>query len=138
MQPATAHQSVFIADDDEDDLYLLQLAFRQNAPKCHLQFASHGKALLDLLNRASSYPCLIILDLNMPFMDGFEALQTLRANPAYEQIPIVVLTTSQNEQDRQRALQLGANAFITKPTTLATLSQTIRQLSKEWQLDQCY
>ncbi|MBD2755083.1 response regulator [Spirosoma validum] len=133
----TPSQSVFIADDDEDDLYLIQLAFRENAPNCHLQFASNGRALLNLLEQTSSYPCLIILDLNMPFMNGFEVLQTLRANSAYEQIPIVVLTTSRSEEDRQQALSLGANGFISKPTSLAILSQTIHQLSIDWQLDQC-
>lgn len=131
-------QSIFVADDDEDDLYLLRFAFQQNLPQCHLEIASDGEALIKLLKKANTRPCLIILDLNMPVMDGFEVLQWLRANPAYKQTPIVVLTTSQNESDRHRALTLGANAFITKPTSLAILGQTLYQLDKDWQLDQCF
>jgi CheY-like chemotaxis protein len=134
---STPAQSVFIADDDEDDLYLLQAAFRQHLPDCNLEFAFNGAALLEQLRQTPSSPCLIILDLNMPFMGGFEALQALRAETIYEHVPIVVLTTSHNEWDRQRALELGANAFITKPTSLTILSQTIAKLSKDYQLDQC-
>lgn len=129
--------SVFVADDDEDDLYLLGLSFRQTTPSCRLEIATNGVALLNLLKQSSSHPCLIILDLNMPYMDGFSVLQTLRMNPDYDQVPIVVLTTSRDEDDRQRAYMLGANAFITKPTDLATLNQIIHQLSADWQLDQC-
>ncbi|UFH56334.1 response regulator [Spirosoma sp. KNUC1025] len=127
--------SVFIADDDDDDLYMLQLAFQQHAPDCRLEIASNGIDLLDLIKRSPVQPCLVILDINMPFMDGFEVLQTLRANPDYTQTPIVVLTTSRQDWDRQRAFELGANAFITKPTNLATLNQIIRQLNNDWQLD---
>ena len=73
---------VFIADDDEDDCYLLARAFREHSPECRLQFASDGEGLLETLAQSESLPNLILLDLNMPRLDGFEALQRLRQKPA--------------------------------------------------------
>lgn len=86
---------VFIADDDEDDCYLLAQAFAQHSPQCQLQFFSDGQSLLEALSQRESPPALILLDLNMPRLNGFEALKALREQPAYSDTPIVMLTTSE-------------------------------------------
>jgi CheY-like chemotaxis protein len=135
--PPSPNHSVFIADDDEDDRLLLQIAFRQHSPECHLVFAQDGLALLDALAQASSEPCLIILDLNMPRLNGFEALQLLRDSSVYGHLPIVILTTSSQPLDRQRAYALGANEFLTKPLSQALLGQTVCQLRDTWHLEKC-
>ncbi|RZK36973.1 MAG: response regulator [Hymenobacter sp.] len=123
---------VFIADDDEDDRYLLAKAFEQHNPQCRLQFVEDGLALLDALAKNQSQPYLILLDLNMPRLNGFEALQHLRANPLYQHTPIVILTTSSSDRDRQQAQALGANELITKPLDLAKLGQVVIRLRSEW------
>ncbi|RZM26573.1 MAG: response regulator [Pedobacter sp.] len=128
---------VFIADDDEDDRYLLAKAFEQHSPQCRLHFVEDGIALLDALAQGQSQPYLILLDLNMPRLNGFEALQLLRAHPLYQYTPIVILTTSDLDQDRQQAQALGANEFITKPLDLINLGEMVTRLRSEWLLDRC-
>lgn len=136
MNQAPTH-AVFIADDDEDDRLLLKYAFTQYSPECELIFAEDGLALLDALARLKSEPCLIILDLNMPRLNGLEALQVLRLSSQYAHTPIVILTTSSDATDRQYAYSLGANEYLTKPISLDLLGQMVLHLRKAWQLDQC-
>ena len=129
--------SVFIADDDEDDRMLLRYSFAKYSPECHLLFAEDGLALLNALSESKTEPCLIILDLNMPRINGLEALQLLRHSPLYANKPIVILTTSNDTVDRQHAFALGANEFLTKPLTMDLMGRMILHLRKTWQLDQC-
>ena len=128
---------VFIADDDEDDRYLLNLAFTRHSPQCRLVFTYDGLDLLDALARYETSPELIILDMNMPRLNGFEALQALRQQPSYQSTPIVILTTSEAETDRQRAEQLGANEFITKPLKGELLGQIVIRLRVDWLEGNC-
>ena len=128
---------VLIADDDEDDCYLLERAFAQHSPECQLEFAQDGLALLAQLERSQSAPCLIVLDLNMPRLDGFETLTYLRAHPQYRTIPIVMLTTSEAEADREQAQALGADLFITKPIDNESLGQTVCQLRTAYLIGKC-
>lgn len=131
-------QCVFIADDDDDDQFLLKLAFKQYSPKSHLLFAQDGLELLTLLAQTKLAPCLIILDLNMPRLNGFEALRILKHSPLYQDTPVVILTTSTANEDRHRAYELGASDYITKPIYFEQLGQIICQLKKKWQLDKWY
>ncbi|QKZ12922.1 response regulator [Spirosoma sp. KUDC1026] len=124
--------SIFVADDDEDDHYLLQTAFQAHCPACQLQFANDGLKLLDLLSSHILSPSLIILDLNMPRLDGFETLQILRHNPLYTQTPIVILTTSDNQSDRRQAFELQASEFVTKPLSQHGLVHLVQQLKQTW------
>ncbi|QMW02705.1 response regulator [Spirosoma foliorum] len=129
--------AVFIADDDEDDRLLLKYAFAQHSPECELIFAEDGLALLDALAQLTSEPCLIILDLNMPRLNGLEALQVLRLSTQYKHTPIVILTTSSDSTDRQDAYALGANEYLIKPISVDLLGQMVLHLRKAWHLDQC-
>ncbi|MVM28437.1 response regulator [Spirosoma sp. HMF4905] len=133
----TSAPCVFVADDDEDDRYLLAIAFQQHSPQCRLLFAQDGRALLDELEQARTLPCLILLDLNMPRLNGFETLQLIRAHPLYQDVPIVMLTTSDLAEDRQRAQALGATAFITKPLNASRLGEVVGQLRAEWLAGKC-
>lgn len=135
MNPDTS--CVFIADDDEDDRFLLASAFAQHSPECALYFAQDGLALLDELESSQAQPSLIILDLNMPRLNGFETLAYLRAQPSLGQTPIVILTTSEAEADRQRAQALGATSFISKPIDGASLEQTVRHLRATYLKGKC-
>ena len=136
MNPTTTYR-VFIADDDEDDRFLLDNAFKKSSPGSQLMFAEDGRELLDTLAQTQHEPCLIILDLNMPRLDGLETLKMLRDHPRYQHIPIVVLTTSSSSEDRNRAMALGADDFITKPMNLAILGRVVARLREDWSLDKC-
>ena len=92
---------------------------------------------MDYLHQKGQYrnaprPGLILLDLNMPRKDGREALKEIKSDPGLRQIPIVVLTTSQAEEDIFRSYDLGANSFISKPVTFNGLVEAIKDLGKYW------
>ncbi len=96
-------QWVILVDDDDDDRFLFQQAFRPYTANYLLQTLATGPELFQLLEASLVLPALIILDLNMPLMDGFDVLIWLRTHPDYGCIPIVILTTSAAETDRKRA-----------------------------------
>ena len=126
------YECVFLVDDDEDDQFLLQQVFQQYSPESTLRLLNNGVELIDALETTSQLPTLVLLDLNMPYMSGFEALEAIRKNSRYNSLPIVILTTSDQPVDQQRAIQLGANGFITKPTLLADYGQVVLKLRKDW------
>lgn len=123
---------VILVDDDEDDRFLFQQAFRPCGANYLLQTVENGVELFQLLENGLNLPTLVILDLNMPFMDGFDVLRRLRIHPVYYLIPVVILTTSETGTDRQRAQDLGANRFLTKPPTLPDLTKLVARLAQEW------
>lgn len=129
---------VFVADDDEDDHLLLHSAFARHGEPCLLVFVQDGLALLDALARCVCVPQLIILDLNMPRLNGFEVLQQLRAYPIYQYTPIIILTTSDSGADRKRAQTLRATAFMTKPTSSTLLDQLVMKLRTDWLNEPCW
>lgn len=92
---------------------------------------------MDFLNRRGSYtdaprPDVILLDLNMPRMDGREALEQIKSDPTLRKIPVVVLTTSEADQDIVQTYDLGVNAFVTKPVTFDGLVNAIKVMSDFW------
>ena len=131
---------ILMADDDPDDRFLAREALEEAQMDNVPRFVNDGEALLDYLHRRGEYaapdraprPCLILLDLNMPRMDGREALRQIKADPDLRRIPIVILTTSNAEEDIRRSYDLGANAYITKPMTFESLAEVMRILDKFW------
>ena len=126
-----------MADDDEEDRMVTQKAWKENRLVNELLFVEDGEELMDYLHQKGQYsnaprPGLILLDLNMPRKDGREALKEIKSDPALRQIPIVVLTTSQAEEDIFRSYDLGANSFISKPVTFNGLVEAIKDLGKYW------
>ena len=131
---------ILVADDDDDDCLMIRDAFRESRLANDLQFVHDGEELLDYLHRRAKYvdpadaPCpgLILLDLNMPKKDGREALAEIKASPGLRQIPVVVLTTSQAEEDICRSYDLGVNSYITKPVTFEALVDVARAIGEYW------
>lgn len=131
---------ILMADDDPDDCLLAEDALEEARLANDLHIVNDGVELLDYLLRRNDYvnlanrplPGLILLDLNMPRMDGREALCKIRAEPSLRRIPVVVLTTSRAEEDILRTYDLGANSYITKPVTFDGLVEVMRTLSYYW------
>ena len=109
---------VLLVDDNHADVRLIQESFRALRIRHELEVAHHGDEALKLLTDRESptgLPDIILLDINMPGMDGFDLLTSIRKNPRLRIIPVVVLSSSINESDVHRAYALGANAYMSKP-----------------------
>lgn len=132
--------AILMADDDEDDQMLARQALEESRLANDLICVNDGEELLDYLCHRGAYaaparaprPGLILLDLNMPRKDGREALREIKATPGLRSIPVIVLTTSKQEQDIVRSYDLGVNSFVTKPVTFEGLVDVMRTLGKYW------
>jgi DNA-binding response OmpR family regulator len=128
--------SVFVADDD--DRFLMKVAFDRFCPEARINFAVDGLDLMEALGDSLAHPCLIILDLNMPRLNGLESLQVLRANPVYLHTPIIVFSTSDHEQDKFNAHQKGADEYIVRPVEMNSLADLVNKLKEDWNLAECH
>lgn len=132
--------TIVMADDDVDDRMFARDALAENCLADDLHFVGDGEELMDFLLHKGDYqdpatsprPRLILLDLNMPNMDGREVMMTIKADPNLRQIPVVVLTTSRAEADVFASYDLGASSFITKPVTFDGLVTAMRHLGQYW------
>ncbi|MBT3194599.1 MAG: response regulator [Verrucomicrobia bacterium] len=129
--------NIIITEDDPDDQLLLQEAFRQSDEGNSITIANDGVELMDFLEeqreaRGSTRPDLVLLDLNMPRMDGREALAAIKGDPDLRSIPVVVLTTSSDEGDILKSYALGANSYICKPVTFTELVDIVEHLQRYW------
>lgn len=129
---------ILMADDDDDDFLLTQKALKESHLLNDLHRVKDGVELLQYLRDEDSRqdghcrPGVILLDLNMPKMDGREALRELKSDPKLRDIPVVVFTTSKAEEDIYRSYQLGVNSFITKPVQFDNLIQVMSALGRYW------
>jgi CheY-like chemotaxis protein len=133
--------TILLADDDDEDRQLARDALQDSRLANEMQVAVDGQDLMDYLRREGKYadpsvhaprPGIILLDLNMPKKDGREALAEIKADPDLRKIPVVVLTTSKDEEDLLRSYDLGANSFITKPVTFAGLVEVMKTWTRYW------
>lgn len=122
--------NVLVVDDDEDDLFLIRTAFEQDSTRYNLRLLYDGTNIINSFNDPRSLPDLVLLDLNMPVLNGFEILSNLKA--CHRHVPVVILTTSASETDIDRAYNLGANSFITKPSTYQELIDLAKQIRLYW------
>lgn len=122
------HKFVLYADDDADDKDWVSEACTAVDAALDLVFVDNGRQVLDYLlkNAQAHLPSLIVLDLNMPELDGRQTLKKLKTHPLYQTIPVVIVTTSANKLDRDVCRQLGASLFLTKPDTHAEWQGVIR------------
>ena len=132
--------TILMADDDADDRDMTREAFAANHLANDLRFVEDGVELMEYLQRRGRYaapgaapqPGLILLDLNMPKKDGREALEEIKADAKLREIPVIVLTTSKEEEDIHRSYQLHANSYITKPVTFESLIALVSTIGKYW------
>lgn len=132
--------TILMADDDPDDRQMTKEAFAESHLTNDLRFVEDGVELLDYLCRrgkyadpaSSPFPGLLLLDLNMPRMDGREALREIKKDPRLRSLRVVILTTSKAEEDIHRSYDLSATSYISKPVTLASLIEVIKTMGKYW------
>jgi len=131
---------IHMCDDDPDDQLLVSDALLEARLGNKIDFTNNGVELLQYLNREGEFthlkgdplPGLILLDLNMPIMDGREVLTHLKNNDKFKSIPIVVLTTSKAEEDVAKTYGMGVNSFIIKPVSFDSLVELIRSMTDYW------
>lgn len=124
---------ILIAEDDPDDRLMLADAFRENRNGPRIEFAGSGEEVLGYLREAArGLPALIMLDLNMPRLDGRSLLKILKTDPETENIPVVILTTSKAGTDRSGVFELGASGFFTKPSSFTELVEITSSILNKW------
>ena len=130
--------NILLVEDDAVDVMTVQRAFKKSKVSNPLHIAGNGLEALNLLRSdqlsTQDSRCLILLDLNMPKMNGLEFLKELRQDPALHKIPVIVLTTSDQEKDRVEAYNLHVAGYIVKPVTFAKFVEVITVLNHYWTL----
>ncbi|NQZ90657.1 MAG: response regulator [Colwellia sp.] len=140
MNESLATIRIHMCDDDPDDQLLVSDALEEAQLSTPIDFTNNGKELLQYLNREGEFshlvdqplPGLILLDLNMPVMDGREVLSKLKQHEKFRSIPIIVLTTSKAEAEIVRTYNMGVNSFIMKPVSFDSLVEMIKSVTNYW------
>jgi CheY-like chemotaxis protein len=130
---------ILLVEDNANDADLVQRALTANDSTTKVVLATDGSAALDCLHRRGAFasrdggpPALMLLDLKMPKVDGIDVLRQVKKDDLLKTIPIVVLTSSREEQDVTRSYQLGANAYVVKPVEFRQFVATLQGLSSFW------
>jgi CheY-like chemotaxis protein len=130
---------ILIAEDDPDDRFLLEVAFADFDGFFELRFVENGEELMEYLHHQGEYaksmppkPGLILLDLNMPRKDGRQALVEIKGREDLKDIPLIIWTTSNEEEDRIFCAEAGASAYVTKPSSYLELDAAIRDIVEKW------
>ena len=125
-----AHTKILLIDDDADDQFIFKDALTEIAAGIECVTANNGLEALDYLKTTVPNPSLIFLDLNMPFMNGFECLERIKKENLLKEIPVVIFTTSDNPVDKKRTKELGAEIFFTKTPNFKLLKEKLRDILK--------
>ncbi len=132
---------ILYVDDSEDDVLMAKRAFKKSKLSTEIVTLTDGQECIDYLFSEGDFqgknhglPIVILLDLNMPRVSGFEVLEYLRSQEKTKEVPVVVLTTSNADNDIKRAYELGANSFITKPLETEDFFHTIIDIDVYWSL----
>jgi two-component system response regulator len=133
---------ILLIEDNPDDAALALRALRKGNVTTKIEHVIDGEQALDFLFCTGGYadrnpenrPRLILLDLKLPKVDGFEVLQRIKADPTTHTIPVVMLTSSREERDLVESYQLGVNSYVVKPVDFEQFSEVVRQLGLYWLL----
>jgi two-component system response regulator len=126
------HPTIFIADDDDDDVYFVRSALRELDKDIDLKHFKNGKTLLVGLNTCLSLPNFVILDLNMPVLDGRETLRQIRKTINANDLPVIILSTSNHNHEKEVCFEYGANSYFTKPYSYNMYLEIIKKLKTKW------
>jgi len=133
---------VLMAEDNEHDIIATRRAWKKHHIVNPLYIVNDGEECLDFLYRRGKYkngdapprPGILLLDVNMPKMDGLSVLECIRNDGPLRRLPVVVLTASEADEDRLKSYNLGANAYIVKPVGFENLSETVKTINLFWEL----
>ncbi len=120
--------SILLVEDDPDDIELLQEALNMNNVAFDMSTIRQGDHVLTYLEQCSTFPDLLVLDLNLPKMSGREILQRIKSSPAFMHIPVVIFTTSSSVTDMNECMAMNADRFITKPSSVEGYNLAIRTM----------
>jgi len=131
---------VLYVEDEEIDRFLMERAFGKAGLGTCLRMVNDGQAAIDYLSGLGAYadreryplPTLVLLDLNLPEVSGFEVLTWIRAQPSYTHLPVVIFSSSEREDDQVRSRLLGASEFVKKPGSGLSFLEVVRQLNEHW------
>ncbi|ATD66448.1 MULTISPECIES: response regulator [Luteimonas] len=135
-----SEHTILLIEDNPDDAELTRIAFSEAGIDSQLVVVGDGAEALDYLfargaheaRNAADLPSIVLLDLNLPKLDGREVLQALRANPATRGLPVVVLTTSTEPFDVEASYALGVNSYIRKPVDFKKFVEVVKQIGLYW------
>lgn len=127
-------KNIYLADDDEDDRYFFQDALKEVCKEVQLTMAINGSQLMTILNKSPvPPPDVLFLDLNMPIKNGFECLTEIRASQIFNQLPVIIFSTTSQEEAVNRVYNSGANLYVRKPDSFGQLKKVLKQvLSIDW------
>jgi two-component system, chemotaxis family, response regulator Rcp1 len=133
----SAARAVLLVEDNPADIYLIRKAIEVCDPQIHLSVIPNGRDALAFLRQEGAYalepsPALILLDLNLPHLEGQHVLTGLRQLPVYQDTPVVIFSAARQEQEEQLCLQLGATAYVQKPEALEKFFAAIEAIVGEW------
>jgi CheY-like chemotaxis protein len=125
------HNRILLVDDDPDDLEIFISAFKEIQPGIICLTANNGVQALDYLIQSAPPPSLVLMDVNMPVMNGLECLAEIKKINEFKSIPVVMLTTSNDPPSRKQSLKLGAKLFLTKAAALNDIKSQLRMVLEE-------
>jgi len=130
---------ILLAEDDVNDAHLTKRALLETNAAPEIVVARDGAEALDCLYHRGSFsskplerPCVVLLDLKMPKVNGLEVLRAIKTDPSLRTIPVVMLTSSRQERDVAESYDLGANAYVVKPVSFAEFRDSLRQVGSFW------
>ena len=131
---------ILVAEDDANDVFFLRRAFQRAEVKCQIVDVPNGQEAIHYLQGTTPYqnredfpfPQLLVLDLKMPLVNGFDLLAWLKSRPELTELPALVLSSSAHDEDVRRARNLGAREYHVKPSDLNQLTQLVRDVSSKW------
>jgi len=128
---------ILLVEDDQVDVMTILRALKEVHVNNRVVAMENGEAALDYLRDSSNeQPCIILLDLNMPIMNGIEFLQNAKQDPLLRRIPVVVLTTSEEQQDKMRSFDLGVAGYMTKPVDYRQFVEVVRSINLYWTISE--
>ena len=132
------HPSILVVEDSDDDFEILELSLKKFNFENPTIRCEDGQDALDCLFQEGAYsdkevnPCLIMLDLNMPRINGMQVLEKIKTTDNLKKIPVIILTTSSDERDVERCYRLGANSYVQKQVNLHRFFDSIKTLKEYW------
>jgi len=130
------NKAILLVEDDHVDVLTTRRALKEIHVTNPLAVCENGEDAIDWLRCADELPCIILLDLNMPIMNGIEFLQSVKGDPRLRRIPVVVLTTSEEQEDKVRSFDLGVAGYMAKPVDYRRFVEVMRSIDLYWTISE--